>query len=244
METPSAQSGEFPFRGRYKLSETLRGCALREGVRSALPRFRFHGFHGQKARSTPPQSAISFRHSRPPASFCRRSGAYAAAVCREPSIRITGGVLAAFPARAPLRRKPPAGVTAPESPLISNGIEAFLSKRQRHIEFCAAFARLRFLIGNVAEKYACIWRFSRRTRALHGMRPRSFRTGEHLALVLRPRIRPYKRLAKRLRGCRYPLQSARIRLQTAMPSFASALCAPSAMKQHESKAAARAFRQR
>lgn len=117
--------------------------------------------------------------------------------------------------------KPPAGVTAPESPLISNGIEAFLSKRQRHIEFCAAFARLRFLIGNVAEKYACIWRFSRRTRALHGMRPRSFRTGEHLALVLRPRIRPYKRLAKRLRGCRYPLQSARIRLQTAMPSFAS-----------------------
>lgn len=194
---------------------------MREGVRSAS---RVSDSTAFTAKGTFDATAKrNLLSALPPAGLLlpARSGAYAAAVCREPSIRITGGVLAAFPARAPLRRKPPAGVTAPESPLISNGIEAFLSKRQRHIEFCAAFARLRFLIGNVAEKYACIWRFSRRTRALHGMRPRSFRTGEHLALVLRPRIRPYKRLAKRLRGCRYPLQSARIRLQTAMPSFAS-----------------------
>lgn len=195
---------------------------MREGVRSALPRFRFHVFHGKRHVRRHRKAQSPFRHSRPPASFCRRSGAYAAAVCREPSIHITGGVLTAFPARVPAAAKNlrPAS-QHPKRQLISNGIKAFLSKRQRHIEFCAVFARLRFLIGNVAGKYACIWRFSRRTRALHGMRPRSFRTGEHLALVLRPRIRPGKRLSKRLRGCRYPLQPARIRLQTAMPSLAS-----------------------
>lgn len=221
METPSAQSGEFPFRGRYKLSETLRGCALREGVRSALPRFRFHGFHGKRhvRRHRKAQSPFGTPARRPP--FAAGSGAYAAAVCREPSIRITGGVLAAFPARAPLRRKTSGRRhSARIASYFQRNRSISLQATAPHRILCS-FARLRFLIGNVAEKYACIWRFSRRTRALHGMRPRSFRTGEHLALVLRPRIRPYKRLAKRLRGCRYPLQSARIRLQTAMPSFAS-----------------------
>ena len=221
METPSAQSGEFPFRGRYKLSETLRVCALREGARSALPRFRFHGFHGKRhvRRHRKAQSPFGTPARRPPfaAVQAHTRPQYAVAVYPH-NRRRPCGLSGAGPRCG---EKPPTCVTAPESPLISNGIKAFLPKRQRHLEFCAAFARLRFLIGNVAEKYACIWRFSRRTRALHGMRLRSFRTGEHPALVLRPRIRPYKRLAKRLRGCRYPLQSARIRLQTAMPSLAS-----------------------